>query len=1303
MAPYQEPGLNLAGATYLGSANLASAADPAGTVPLLVSLDFSNASQLNGLLAELSNPLSPEYHQYLTHAEFDSEFGGNAAVYGSLVGYFDSFGVTQLTTHPDRLTITFQATSSQLASIFHTELGSYLSPSGQPYFAPLATPELPSLVAPYVTGVEGLSNYSEYLNHADSEAVTQQLISSVGTTLTGPASLPGSPTSTQSPVSQGSGSNPFTPTTVGGRTYDEPVTLTSSTSCDTTTCGNFIEGPDLQVTYNETGLFAKYGYPVGVTVAALLWTDLINKGSTGSDGNSFCNSQTSGTYSWDFFMPDVTSYWNYTLPSGEPMPHAISLPQTGSGTYDYPANSPGNQGYSASCNVDGDEAENTLDVAMEGALAPGANVFQVFGQGATTASITTGMADIISPTTAEFSMTGGFDTTANIAALSNVSVIANSWTTGSTATLGTTWNNYLKEAQTLGITVVASSGDSANNAVDPPASEASNAYGAVSVGGTTVVVNPTTLLRTADHLASMASPYYGVGGGEIVWYEPAGTTDGFGSTYGTVGGVATSANNYAPMWQNNSADAHGVITGIKSSGYGRGEPDISAIANDTLLSLDEGVYSLNLTCIVSSGCTKVSSNSVGTTVGYTYFIGTSISDQVAGGVIATIDYDLSTVHQGRLGFLDPTLYPVGQLQYAGELALHSVKTITTYHNSESASTYGAFAAGGWNADDGWGAIDAGNYTQNSLTYNLTFTESGLSSGTSWSVTVTPMLGDANCTVSGSACSISLQRTATFTSGTSSLIWPEVYGTYTYTVQAVSGYTSSPSSGTLTVNGANVNQGIAFTPGVNPPSGAPTLLSATAVSAAGIDLGWTNPSGALLDNAVYWGTSCGSLTKIDLGVVTTSYDKTGLSPSTSYCFTVSASTSGGEGPQSTSASTTTLAATTPAITVTPGQGPVGATVTVSGTSFPASTALTSLAFDSKTISSCTSGSLTTGATGAFSCTFKVPSGTSGTTVKATGTGGSTASGTFAVTTPAITVSPTSGPIGAVVTVSGTGFSVSMALTSLVFDTKTISSCTSGSLTTSGTGAFSCAFKVPSGTSGTTVKATDVGGQTATGKFMVTTPAITLSPTTGPVGATVKVSGTGFSVSAALTSLVFDSETISTCTSGSLASGSTGAFSCTFKVPSGTSGTTVKATDEGGQSASGTFKVTTPAITVSPTSGAVGASVKVSGTGFSVSTALASLVFDSKGITTCTSGSLTTGSTGTFSCTFKVPSGTSGTIVRATDLGGQTASATYTVTTPATGVIPMQGPLGMTRLGSVVASVNGGERTTSRTFMVLPPTN
>ncbi len=261
---------------------------------------------------------------------------------------------------------------------------------------------------------------------------------------------------------------------------------------------------------------------------------------------------------------------------------------------------------------------------------------------------------------------------------------------------------------------------------------------------------------------------------------------------------------------------------------------------------------------------------------------------------------------------------------------------------------------------------------------------------------------------------------------------------------------------------------------------------------------------------------------------------------------------------------------PLITVTAGQGPVGAAVTVAGTDFSPSSTV-GLMFDGVTTTICAIGSLLVGGTGSFSCTFTVPNGTSGTSVVATDVGGQTATGTFSVTIPAITVGPRQGPAGATVTTSGTGFSVSSAV-GLVFGGETITSCAVGSLIVSGTGSFSCTFTVPNGTSGAAVVATDVGGRTATGTFSVTIPAITVSPKQGPVGATVTVLGVRFSVSSTA-ELVFDGVVITSCPGGGSLTAVVGAasFSCTFTVPNGTSGASVVATDVGGQTATGTFMV------------------------------------------------------------------------------------------------------------------------------------
>jgi len=80
-------------------------------------------------------------------------------------------------------------------------------------------------------------------------------------------------------------------------------------------------------------------------------------------------------------------------------------------------------------------------------------------------------------------------------------------------------------------------------------------------------------------------------------------------------------------------------------------------------------------------------------------------------------------------------------------------------------------------------------TFNLVTYSVTFTESGLPTGTSWSVTFNGETG---------------------TSTTSTISFTEPNGAYSFSIPSVSGYSASPSSGSVTVNGASVNQAITFT-------------------------------------------------------------------------------------------------------------------------------------------------------------------------------------------------------------------------------------------------------------------------------------------------------------------------------------------------------------------------------------------------------------------------------------------------------------------------------------------------------------
>ena len=78
-------------------------------------------------------------------------------------------------------------------------------------------------------------------------------------------------------------------------------------------------------------------------------------------------------------------------------------------------------------------------------------------------------------------------------------------------------------------------------------------------------------------------------------------------------------------------------------------------------------------------------------------------------------------------------------------------------------------------------------------YSVSFTESGLPTGLNWSVTLNGTTGSAS------------------TPG--SIEFSEPNSTYAFTVGSVAGYTASPSSGSVTVNGAAVSEAIVFSPSV----------------------------------------------------------------------------------------------------------------------------------------------------------------------------------------------------------------------------------------------------------------------------------------------------------------------------------------------------------------------------------------------------------------------------------------------------------------------------------------------------------
>jgi hypothetical protein len=132
-----------------------------------------------------------------------------------------------------------------------------------------------------------------------------------------------------------------------------------------------------------------------------------------------------------------------------------------------------------------------------------------------------------------------------------------------------------------------------------------------------------------------------------------------------------------------------------------------------------------------------------------------------------------------------------------------------------------------------------------------------------------------------------------------------------------------------------------------------------------------------------------------------------------------------------------------------------------------------------------------------------------------------------------------------------------------------------------GGFIARFDVPAGVPAGShiVVATDEAGKIGTATFTIPGAAsITLSPTSGPVGTVVTITGNGFPVNTSVT-VKLDGATIAT-NPASITTSSTGTFTASITIPSVATGSRTIAVTVGSTNASSAFTLTQPQQT--PTS-------------------------------------------------------------------------------------------------------------------------
>ena len=125
---------------------------------LAIGLPLRHQASLARLLQELYDPASPNFHRYLTPAQFADQFGPTETDYRAVIAFAQANGLTVTATHPNRTLLDVKGTVASIEKAFHLAMHVYQHPTeGRTFYAPDAEPSLD--LPTQVLHISGLDSY----------------------------------------------------------------------------------------------------------------------------------------------------------------------------------------------------------------------------------------------------------------------------------------------------------------------------------------------------------------------------------------------------------------------------------------------------------------------------------------------------------------------------------------------------------------------------------------------------------------------------------------------------------------------------------------------------------------------------------------------------------------------------------------------------------------------------------------------------------------------------------------------------------------------------------------------------------------------------------------------------------------------------------------------------------------------------------------------------------------------------------------------------------------------------------------
>lgn len=132
--------------------------DPRRAISLSISMATASDAEINRALAAIEDPNSPDYHHYLTPAEYAQRFGPSAAALVTVERSLSDAGFHVTLPSAGGSLLGAQGTVAQAETFFRVQLSDYRTASGETYYAPDAAPRLPEEWKGAALNVLGLNN-----------------------------------------------------------------------------------------------------------------------------------------------------------------------------------------------------------------------------------------------------------------------------------------------------------------------------------------------------------------------------------------------------------------------------------------------------------------------------------------------------------------------------------------------------------------------------------------------------------------------------------------------------------------------------------------------------------------------------------------------------------------------------------------------------------------------------------------------------------------------------------------------------------------------------------------------------------------------------------------------------------------------------------------------------------------------------------------------------------------------------------------------------------------------------------------